>query len=29
MEELMQGMRDSIGAGTLADFGDRVLAGAA
>ena len=29
MEELMRGMRDSIGAGTLADFGERVLAGAA
>jgi queuine tRNA-ribosyltransferase len=28
MEELMCGMRDSIGAGTLADFGERVLAGA-
>jgi queuine tRNA-ribosyltransferase len=29
MEELMRGMRDAIGAGTLADFGERVLAGAA
>jgi queuine tRNA-ribosyltransferase len=29
MEELMRGMRDSIGAGTLSDFGERVLAGAA
>jgi queuine tRNA-ribosyltransferase len=29
MEELMRGMRDSIGAGELADFGERVLAGAA
>jgi queuine tRNA-ribosyltransferase len=29
MEELMRGLRDSIGAGTLADYGERVLAGAA
>jgi len=29
MEQLMRGMRDSIGAGELADFGERVLAGAA
>jgi queuine tRNA-ribosyltransferase len=29
MEELMRGMRDAIGAATLADFGERVLAGAA
>jgi hypothetical protein len=26
MERLMRGMRDSIEAGTLAEFGDRVLA---
>ena len=29
MEELMGGLRDAIGAGELADFGERVLAGAA
>jgi queuine tRNA-ribosyltransferase len=29
MERLMRGMRESIEAGALSDFGDRVLAGAA